>query len=350
MRTSLLLVLAVAACHADPPTPAHVATPAAPATAAPAPAGPPSKARVETLTFHSDALGVDKHVVVYVPAGYDSNPRARFPVFYYLNGLGGDETNWTQLGHLDAAADALGLAAIVVMPDGDNNFYIDSPVIQADYDACMTTGKGLMVPRQSHAETCVRASKYSTYIVDDLVKWTDGHYRTLATREGRAIAGLSMGGFGALELAMRFPDRFAAAASHSGVVALLYEGPYPYVAGHPEQVTLVADVKHWGEVTGGLGAWIRGVFGPDRATWVAHDPAALAQQLAPGKLALYLDCGTEDMFGLHNAAAYVHDLLAARGIAHEFYLGPGGHDFGFWVERVPKSLAYLRDHVAKPTL
>jgi S-formylglutathione hydrolase len=297
---------------------------------------------VETKTWHSDALGVDKHVVVYLPAGFDAGKH--YPVFYYLNGLGGDETNWVDLGKLDHAADKLGLQAIVVMPDGDNNFYVDS-AMPIDHAACMKDGTGLFVPSQPHAWTCVHASKYETYIVHDLVAWVDATYPTIATREGRAIAGLSMGGFGALELAMRHPDEFSAAASHSGVDALLYAGPHPYEAGKAQ---ITDDVSSWGRAVGPIGAWIRGLFGPDIAFWRDHDPAALAQKLAPGQLALYLDCGTEDDFQLDAGAAYLHDLLRARGIDHAYYSGPGRHDFSFWTARVPESLAYLRDHVAKP--
>jgi len=92
---------------------------------------------------------------------------------------------------------------------------------------------------------------------------------------------------------------------------------------------------------------VRGIFGTDVANWQAHDPAALAQKLEPGKLALYLDCGTEDDFLLQDEAAYLHDLLVAKHIDHSWYLGHGRHDFKFWQERVPKSLAFLRDHTSK---
>src|SRR5262249_10182353 len=161
----------------------------------------------------------------------------------------------------------------------------------------------------------------------------------------RAIAGLSMGGFGALELAMRHQDLFAAAASHSGVVSLSYAGPHPYAAG---KVELVTDFANWGKpaepALPNFGAWMRGVFGSDPVTWKAHDPTTLAQTLAPGKLALYIDCGTDDRFRLQDAAQYLHDLLQARHIDHAFFLGPGGHDFGFWGPRLPESLKFLRDH------
>jgi S-formylglutathione hydrolase FrmB len=297
---------------------------------------------VATVTFHSDALGVDKDFVIYLPTSYDRTPK-HYPVFYYLHGLGDDETHWRSLG-LDAAADALALEAIVVMPDGDNSFYIDSPA-PADYDACMRDGTGLLVPSAPRDKTCVRANKYDTYITRDLVGYIDAHYRTIASREGRAIAGLSMGGYGALELAMRHTDEFSAAASHSGMVALLYHMPHPYDAA---KVELTQDVTRWGIEAGEIGAWIRSWFGTDRAFWEARDPAALLAKLAPGQLALYLDCGTEDRFLLHDQAAYVHDLLTAKHLDHEFFLGPGGHNGAFWTARVPNSLAFLRDHVARP--
>ena len=296
-----------------------------------------SSGKVVTRTFHSNALGVDKDYLVYLPAGYDARTATRWPVFYYLHGLTGNETNWTKHGKLDETADKLGLQAIVVMPDGDDGFYVDAVAgADYDYDACMKDGSGLFAPMDPKwlPKTCVRHRAYETYIVDDLVADVDAHYRTITSRDGRAIAGLSMGGFGALELAMRHQDRFAAAASHSGVDALLAPG--------------VTDVSHWGDDHPMIGVWIRGILGTDIANWRAHDPAVLADALAPGKLALYLDCGTEDDFHLDVAAKYLHERLDAHGIAHVYFSGPGKHDFAFWTARLPESLAFLRDHVAKP--
>jgi S-formylglutathione hydrolase FrmB len=320
-----LLLAAVAACGSN-------------ATTTPAPPTPPAKSTpsgVQTRTFHSKALGVDKEYLVYLPANYDAKPDARWPVFYYLHGLTGNETNWVKHGKLDEVADRLHLEAIVVMPDGDDGFYVDAKT-DYDYAACLKDGSGLFVPLDAEwwPKTCVQHRAYETYIVDDLVGEVDAKFRTIARREGRAIAGLSMGGFGALELALRHQDRFSAAASHSGVDALLKPGE--------------TDVSHWGDNVGPIGPWVRAIFGPDIANWRAHDPAILADSLAPGRLALYLDCGTEDEFHLDVAAKYLHDRLAARGVDHAFFLGPGKHDFTFWGPRLPESLAFLRSHVAKP--
>ena len=342
MRAGLLLAV-LAACSSGkgnaPATSASGAVPVAPPTA------DAKHGRVETVKFQSEALGVEKEYVVYLPADYDAKPDARWPVFYYLHGLTGDETNWVRGAHLDKAADAMGLAAIVVMPDGDDSFYADSPRT-IDYDKCIADGTGLFVPKmQSHRKTCVRHHMYETYIVKDLIGDVDARFRTLARRESRAIAGLSMGGFGALELAMRHPELFAAAASHSGVDSMLYIGPHPYEKG---KVSLVTDPKTWGAGSlGEFGAWVRSIFGDDLAHWQGYDPASLAQKLEPGKLALYLDCGTEDDFALNDGAAYLHDLLLDRHIEHEFFLGPGRHDMAFWTARVPHSLAFLRDHTTR---
>ena len=303
------------------------------------------RGRVITQHFHSAALGVDKAYLVYLPAGYDADQATRYPVFYYLHGLTENETSWIANAHLDRAADQLGLRAIVVMPDGDDGFYVDSPRA-IDYAACLKTGAGLFEPAmQSHAHTCVQHHAYETYIVRDLVAEVDGHFRTIARRDGRAIAGDSMGGFGALELAMRHPDVFAAAASHSGVDALLYAGPHPYA---PGKVQLATDVKTWGASVEPIGAWVRGIFGPELANWQAYDPASLVAKLQPGQLALYLDAGSEDDFGLDAEAAYLDSLLTARHIDHAFFIGPGRHAPTFWGARLPQSLAFLRDHVAKP--
>jgi enterochelin esterase-like enzyme len=174
----LPLALAVAAVlGASVPAPAR-------ADAAPAPAG-----TVREVTFHSDALGVDKRYVVWLPAGYDTAKR-RYPVIYMLHGLGGTERDWVDAGHIDAAAQKLGLQALIVMPDGDASFYVDSAT-PADYDRCMHADTvpflNARAPREGY---CVRQARYETYIVKDLIGHVDATYRTVAERRGRAIGGL----------------------------------------------------------------------------------------------------------------------------------------------------------------
>ena len=313
----------------------------APATS-PAAAAPTTPGFVVDGHFASAALGVDKAYRVYLPGSYATASTRRYPVIYLLHGLGGNERNWTDGGKLAAAADALGLEAIVVMPDGDSGFYANWQR-PTDRTACLARGNPFS-PDERAADYCVERANYEDYIVDDLIAHVDTTYRTLARREGRGIAGLSMGGFGALVLGMRHTDRFAAAASHSGIDALLYVGPHPYAR---DKVVLLDDPAKWGADMEPFGGYVRGIFGPKLEAWRDHDPATLATKLAPGQLALYLDCGTEDLFALHDGAQYLHDLLTARTLPHDWYLGPGRHDFSFWSQRIDDSLAFFTRSLAR---
>jgi S-formylglutathione hydrolase FrmB len=310
----------------------------APTTPAVAP-GPAVRAAggvgtVATQTFRSAALGVDKTYRVYLPAGYAESDR-RYPVVYLLHGISGDESDWLERGDLAGAADRLRLPAIVVMPDGDASFYANS-ITPASYERCMG-GDSPFEEQSPRASTCVHKANYEDYIVRDLIAEVDARYRTVAERRGRAIDGLSMGGFGALSLAMRHRDLFSSAASHSGLVALFYQGPNPYDAA---RLVLLEDVSRWGVNAGPFGPWIRGIFGPDAKNWRAHDPVTLAEGLRDGDLAIYIDCGAEDDYRLQNHAAYLHDVLSRRGIRHSYALLPGRHDWAFWKDRIDDSLAF----------
>jgi S-formylglutathione hydrolase FrmB len=211
----------------------------------------------------------------------------------------------------------------------------------------MKDGTGLFSPEQQpHDTTCVRQRNYGSYIADDLVGWVDHTYRTIAKKQGRGIAGLSMGGFGAIDHAL-LDGKFAAAASHSGAIEPRFIGPRPYDATKPPQ--LLADPAKFG-AGGKIGPWIARLFGPAIDTWKQHDIVELlARKPAAFKdVALYFDCGSEDDFHLQDNLAYVHDQLAAHKIPHEIFVGPGKHNFELWTARVPFSLAFLRDHTAKP--
>jgi S-formylglutathione hydrolase FrmB len=336
MKSLALCVLV--ACGTAAPTPAPV--PVVPAATPPA-GSSGATGKVVERTFHSTALDVDKTYVVYLPADYDAKPTTKWPVFYYLHGIGGNERSWVSGGHLDQAADQLHAQAIIVMPDGDDGFYTDSAKV-VDYDNCIKNGVGLFLQRDPQS-ACVKHFAYETYIVKDLIADVDAHYHTNASREGRGIAGMSMGGFGAWELGLRHPDLFAAAASHSGYLAMRYGAPHPYEAGKvglfPVQVYNGANP---------MIGYVVSVFGTDQANWDAHDPAQLILKMTPGRPALYLDCGTEDDFKFQDPTHWIHDILTEHKIDHEYFEGPGGHNFGFWGPRELVSLKWLQEHVAKP--
>jgi S-formylglutathione hydrolase FrmB len=187
---------------------------------------------------------------------------------------------------------------------------------------------------------CVKSARYEDYIVKDLVAHVDATYRTAATRDKRAIAGLSMGGYGALMLSMRHTDLFSIAVSHAGVASLLYAGSDPY---DPAKARLSAGKPDWVNRGNEFGAHFLKLFGDDADFWKSHDPTTLAAKLEPDTLALYLDCGTLDEFRLHLGAQMMHDLLDSKKIRHAFELVEGGrHDGEFWSSRLDDGLTFIK--------
>jgi S-formylglutathione hydrolase FrmB len=228
------------------------------------------------------------------------------------------------------------------MVDGDDSFYVNG-VRPADYERCRTEERPWGPVDED--DYCVRRGRYEDYVTRDVVTHIDGRYRTRADRAGRALAGFSMGGFGALMLAMRHPEVFSAAVSHAGVDSLLYAGPRPWARGATRRLE---DLSSWGreyesEIPG-IGDHVRALLGPDPANWRAHDPVALAETLQDGQLALYLDCGTEDDFGFDALAQDLHEALQRRGIRHAFALVRGGHDGDFLEQRLDDGMRFVAAH------
>ena len=184
-----------------------------------------------------------------------------------------------------------GLPLIVVMPDGGRSFYCDA----------------------------VEGPAYQTAIVRDLLNYIDTVFPTKAERQGRCIGGLSMGGYGAVKLALQFPDLFISAHSHSG--ALGY--------GHLSR----AD---WPEAKRILGSHVTG-GGP-------NDLHRLAVEADRAKWPhLWIDCGTEDDFIAENRGFHAH--LEKLGLSHEYKEFPGGHNWAYWDEHVWEAIAFHLPHL-----
>ncbi|MCY1071241.1 alpha/beta hydrolase family protein [Nannocystis sp. RBIL2] len=223
---------------------------------------------------------------ILLPASYDDGQELAYPVLFLLHGGTGSYVDWTADGGADVLAADLEL--IVVMPEGGGKgWYTDWFVREAD-----------------------DTPRYETFHIHQLVRWIDVNLRTHGTREGRAIAGLSMGGFGALSYAARHPDLFVAAASFSGGLDMTYS---------PQQIIVWAS---------GIGAAAdaNAIFGPynNEPLWAhnaqqlnyrAHNPVDLVENLGPVDLTYY--SGTDDDGQIHVLNQRFHAAVAAAGFDPE---------------------------------
>jgi enterochelin esterase-like enzyme len=294
---------------------------------------------VVTDTLWSQALGTKKAVVVYLPPTYGRAQARRYPVAYYLHGLAGSETDWTVHGHLAEAMDSLveagGPEMIVVMPDGDDGWYTTWNSL-VTFDACRLTA-----PARERADTyCVPWQHYDDYVARDVVQFADRKYRTQADRRHRAIAGASMGGYGAMALALEYPELFAAAASHSGVLSPLYVGPKPF-RDRPEWA---ADAEALAKAWGSMWPLIAPKFGRDTAAWWSRDPGRRLRRLVATSgtstvPALFADVGSED--GLADQSRAFEWTVAQLGLPMAHHEWPGGHDWTYWRAHVGESLAWI---------
>ena len=294
----LLLVLLVALAQAAS------AQTAAPSSSSHASA---ASARVEAVPFESKLVGKSLPYNVVLPFDYAQTARekTRYPVLYLLHGLGGGAGDWvSQRARLSEHAAEHRI--IIVVPEGKDGWYTDSATVAAD--------------------------KFETYFVEELMPDVQRRFRTVEAREGRAVAGLSMGGYGALKFGLKHPEKFALAASMSGALAAPSwkpEDPLPEFV-KPSVVR---------------------VFGPgDSETRKANDIFRLAREMTAGRVAslpfLYLDCGTEDFLIRSNQE--MGALLLDKKIPHEYRQLPGGHSWPYWDRQVREILKLAARKLAAP--
>ncbi|HEV8254777.1 MAG TPA: alpha/beta hydrolase family protein [Vicinamibacteria bacterium] len=261
----------------------------------------PASAEVRGGTFMSASLGREAAYAVQLPPSYASGTK-KYPVVYALHGLFEGAGFW-ELRGLAAQLEALWAKGelpefLVVAVDGGNSFYLNGP-----------------------------SGKYQDLVTRDAVSHVESTYRVAAGRTRRALLGISMGGYGALRIALSQPEVFGAVAAHS---AMLLEKP---------------PTREDGARGGQMMAFHR-VFGDpiDAALWTASDPLALAQKVDPKAVpALYFDCGTEDRYGLAAGNQELHRRLEARGIAHEFGLYPGDHGYAYVQTVLGRSLRFIAE-------
>ena len=255
------------------------------------------------LVAPSAALGRAIPYSLYLPDGYDGDGAAvRFPVLFLLHGLGGGERDWLEGGRLAATLDRLVAAGeappmVVVMPGLGDGWYVDNPD---------PAGLGAI----------------ETAFLDDLVPFVDRTWRTTGRREGRAVAGLSMGGWGAVRFGMLRPELFVAVASLSGALV----------------------TEEWARTPAWEG-YLSGAFGRpvDLARFRAASPFTLLPAFARAtpRPALFLTCGDDDELDLEEGNLLFYLALARAGVDAELRITDGGHDWALWSRELEPVLRFV---------
>lgn len=262
---------------------------------------------IESLTFQSKTVPYPVEYSIYLPPDYETSQRS-YPVLYLLHGYSDDETAWVQFGEANRIADR-GIAngdfppCIIVMPDGKVSWYCNS------HD-----GK----------------ERWEEMFIREFMPAIEKQYRIRPKKEFRAIAGLSMGGFGALKISMRNPDLFAACVALSSGT-FTEEEFVNMPAGQYENM--------FGKIFG------PGLTGNDRLTesLKSQSPLHLLDSVAPEKLKsirFYIDCGDDDFLYRGNAA--LHVKMRNLNIPHEYRTRDGGHVWEYWRTGLFDGLKFIR--------
>ena len=260
------------------------------------------------LKYSSDILGYDVHFTVYLPPDYGKTEK-KYPVLYLLHGFTGNHKSWIKNGKINSIMDN-GIASgeiepmIIIIPDGKYYWYIN------DYQ---------------------NIARYEDFVFEELLPYIDKNYNTIPSKEYRAVAGLSMGGYGTLVWAMQHPDKFSYAVALSA--SMFNEDG---IISMPDQL-----YKYMSMLYGAPEA-----KGNDRVTdyYLQYSPLFMAQNNPTDDLRSvnwFIDCGNQDQLSVVNKN--LHEIFVERNIEHVYYSRDGGHDWDFWRSGIYDGLIFISD-------
>jgi S-formylglutathione hydrolase FrmB len=266
-----------------------------------------AQGRTDCGVVNSRILKQAVHFCVQLPAGYDA-PEAkqqRYPVLYFLHGLGQNEQTMISTGGWSLIDDLRRQHKIsdflIVAPEGRRSFYINS----AD-----------------------GSYRYNDFFLQEFMPQIEARYRVRPGRQGRAITGVSMGGYGALRFAFAHPELFSAVSAQSA--ALITQTPQELSAA--------------GTSNGQLGRLLGAAFGQpiNPAHWKQNNVFVLAKtnESALKKLAIYFNCGQQDDFGFEDGAAALDRELRAEGVKHEYHSYPGDHSLTYFLTHMEEVMEF----------
>lgn len=245
-------------------------------------------AKIDTIQVFSPSMNKNIKTCVITPDDYKKSNK-KFPVVYLLHGYSGNYSSWAKdFKDVGKQVDQYGF--IVIGVDGNfSSWYFDSPIDPT--------------------------FKYETYVIKELVPFVDKNYKTIASREGRAISGLSMGGHGALYLSFRHQDVFGAAGSMSGGVDIR---PFP---------------ENW-DIKKRLGT-----LSEFPENWEKNTVTNMLELVKDNKLKLIIDCGVDDFFMDVNRE--LHNKMLALKINHDYIERPGKHNIEYWENSLKFQLLFF---------
>lgn len=260
--------------------------------------------RVECNRVPSKFVKPSVHYCALLPDGFPSSSKSsssvskKYAALYFLHGLGQDDESLFKQGIWNLVDDLREQKKIsdfvIISPFAGRSFYVNSK-----------DGK----------------VRYEDFLLQEFIPAMEKKYHLEHSRKGRVITGISMGGYGALRLAFKHPEMFAAVSAHSA--ALIEELPK-------------------GAAESSVSAMIGTAFGRplDNEYWKRESPFAYAKTADLKGLRIYFDCGDNDYFGFDSGAMALDRLLTARKIPHEFHIYPGGHDLQYFSTHLPESLEF----------
>ena len=267
----------------------------------------------KSLRIKSRLLGEDLKYSVYLPPEYPDGNK-RFPVLYLLHGFDGDETSWIKMGHIQKSADSMILhriirPIIIVMPAGQNSYFIN------DYK---------------------NQFPYEDFFIKEFIPYIDSVYRTLSEKKFRGIAGLSMGGYGAIILPLKHPDTFGYSIALSA--AIRTDATFEQLSPEKYKINFShlygTSPKSSGRITN---------------HWKENSPFYLVNEQTAyeyDNIKWYIDCGMQDFLLPGNEA--FHQLLLKLEIPHEYHMRIGTHNWNYWNMEIPYGLKFFSSHLPMP--
>lgn len=247
-------------------------------------------AKVDTLEVYSTAMKKNIKTCVITPDSYKKGKK-KLPVVYLLHGYSGNYATWIK-SFKEVAEQVDKYGFIVIGVDGNySSWYFDSPIDPA--------------------------FKYETYIIDELIPFIDKKYKTIASREGRAISGLSMGGHGALYLSFKHQEVFGAAGSMSGGVDFR---PFPEKWDIKKRLGSITEFPE---------------------NWDKNTVVNMLELVESNKLHLIIDCGVDDFF--IDVNRQLHEKMLALKINHDYIERPGKHNIEYWENSLKFQLLFFNN-------